>query len=155
MNTKTQGETDTDTGVLGRQLSGRWIVGGMFAFAGLLTGAMGLYWHFYTLPFRELQNAIAEEFEGSSPRAIGGRIKGDSDQPTTLRLVVRCEFNPTLEEELSEERAARLFQLASEHAAMGEYEIFEVHLYQRQPEQETPYWSVSRPVSEWEKSTEG
>lgn len=150
MNASISPDTVSDPQFLGRQLSGRWLIVGMFVFAGILTGAMGLYWHFYTLPFREYQNAIAAEFAGSSPRAIGGRIKGHRDQPATLRVVVRSEFNPLRNTDQSEQMASRLFELAQEHTAITDYEVFEVHLYQRQPEQETPYWSKSGPISEWE-----
>jgi hypothetical protein len=122
----------------------------MFAFAVLLTGGMGLYWHYYTLPFRDLQNAINREFPDSSPRAIGGRLKGRSDQPMTLRVVVQSKFDPTLDVLRSDAMAFRLFQLAREHAAIAEYEMFEVYLYQRQPEHESPAWSRIRPVAEWE-----
>jgi hypothetical protein len=140
---------DKATNELGRQLSGRWIVAGMFGFAVLLTAAMALYWHYYTLPFRELQNAINAEFPESSPRAIGGREKGRGSEPMTLRVVVRTAFNPLLHEDRSEEMARRLFQLAQEHTKIDDYEIFEVHLCQRQPEQETRTWSSAKPVAEW------
>jgi hypothetical protein len=140
---------DRETDDLGRQLSGRWIVAGMFGFAVLLTAAMALYWHFYTLPFRELQSAINAEFPDSSPRAIGGREKGRSTEPMTLRVVVRTGFNPLLHADRSEAMAQRLFQLAREHADIDEYEVFEVHLCQRQPEEATRTWSRSRPIAEW------
>lgn len=134
---------------LGREISGRWLVIAMFGFAALLTGAMGLYWHFYTLPFRELQNAIDKEFPDSSPRAIGGREKGRSEEPMTLRIVVRVPFDPIVYEDRSEEMSRRLFQLAREHTDIDEFELFEVHLCQRRPEEETQTWSRQKPVSDW------
>jgi hypothetical protein len=139
---------------LGRQISGRWLVTAMFGFAIMLTGAMWLYWHFYTLPFRELQNAINAEFPESSPRAIGGREKGRAEEPMTLRIVVRVGFNPFVYDDRSEEMARRLFQLAREHAEIDAYELFEVHLCQRQPEEETITWSRQDPVSEWAAEVE-
>ncbi len=135
---------------LGRRLSGRWLVVLMFAFAVLLTGAMALYWHFYTLPFRDLQNAINAEFPESSPRAIGGRWKGREEEPETLRVVVHCKFDPTLDEARADAMALRLFETAKENVSINDYEIFEVYLCHRQPEQETPTWLRRRTVSEWE-----
>ena len=121
----------------------------MFGFGVLMVGALWLYWESYTRPFRELQYAIAAEFDGSSPRVIGGREKGDEQKPETLRIVIRVDFDPNSDVDLSMQHATRLVELARQHHDLTEYEVLEVHLTHRVPEDATQLWSHSRRVDEW------
>jgi hypothetical protein len=131
-------------------ISGRAVVLAMFGFGILVVGTMYLYWDLYTRPFRALQNAIAAEFPGSSPRAIGGRHKSHKEgSPETLRIIVRVDFDPQADEQRSQAHAQRLAEIAAAHHDVSRYELLEVHLIHRQPEQDTQHWSMSRPVAEW------
>lgn len=125
----------------------------MFAFGLLMVALLWGYWDRYTGPFRSLQYAIADRFPGSSPRVIGGQHKSHKgDSPVTLRIVVRIhddEFNPETDLTLSEERALALVRMAAEHQRLEDYDVLDVHLIQRVPEQETRHWTVSREVGVW------
>lgn len=75
--------------------SGSWMVIMMFVYAGLMVGAMYLYWIDYTRPYRPLQEAINAKHPNSMPRVVGGRHKShrEGSQPT-LRIVVTVDFDP-------------------------------------------------------------
>ena len=135
--------------------TGRHVVIGMFVFGITMVAGLWLYWELYTRPFRDLQNAINTEFPGSSPRAIGGREKSHrTDNPATLRIIVRVYFDPVTETGRSEDIAAQLAALSRKHHDVTQYDNLEIHLEQRVPEAESRHWSVSKPVAEWEKSGE-
>lgn len=134
--------------------SGRWTVLGMFAFAATMVLLLYLYWDAYTKPFRELQFAIAEEFEDSSPLVIGGKHKSHKNlNPNTLRIVVRIplkDFDPTQDEAQSKKRAMRLVELAGEYHDLSKYEVIEIHLRQLIPEKATQNWSLIQSIDEWQ-----
>lgn len=133
--------------------TGRHVVLGMLLFGVAMVTALWLYWELYTRPFRPLQNAIHAEFPDSSPRVIGGKPKSHrADSPATLRIICRVYFDPESETLQSEEMAARLADLAAKHHDLSQYELLEIHLEERVPEQPSRHWSVSKPVTEWEKS---
>ncbi|MBL8851389.1 MAG: hypothetical protein JNG89_17025 [Planctomycetaceae bacterium] len=135
--------------------TGRHVVIGMFVFGITMVAGLWLYWELYTRPFRELQNAINTEFPGSSPRAIGGKEKSHrTDNPATLRIIVRVYFDPNAETDRSDNMAAQLAAIAREHHDVSQYDNLEIHLEQRVPEAESRHWSVSKPVSEWETKAE-
>ena len=48
--------------------------------------------------------------------------------------------------------AARLASLAAQHHDLSQYELMEIHLEQRVPEQASRHWSVSKPIDEWTAS---
>ena len=120
-------------------IEGRKVVLGMFGFAILMTAALWIYWEAYTRPFRPLQYAINEAFPGSSPRVIGGEHKSHKDEnPSTLRIVIRVDFNPQEAKDAEvEPYTSRLLELAREHVDLSGYEQVEVHLVHRVPEAET------------------
>lgn len=135
--------------------TGRQVVVGMVLFGAAMVAGLWLYWELYTRPFRALQNAIALEFPGSSPRAIGGKEKSHrADSPATLRIIVRVDFDPNADPPRAEQIAQRLAGLAKAHHDVSQYALLEIHLEQRVPEQETRHWSVARPVAEWGESGE-
>jgi hypothetical protein len=122
----------------------------MLLFGVAMVAALWLYWEMYTRPFRALQNAIHAEFPDSSPRVIGGKPKSHRpDSQETLRIICRVYFDPESETLQSEEMAARLAALAGKHHDLTKYELLEIHLEQRVPEQATRHWSISKPVKEW------
>ncbi len=132
------------------RVNGRIVVLGMFAFGVVMTSALGLYWEFYTRPFRALQTAIDHEYPGCTPRVIGGRHKSHkTDNPSVLRVIVNVEFDPTVPD--SAEAAAmvtHLGELAQHHVDLSDYETLDVHLLQRVPEQENRQQSFSRSVAD-------
>lgn len=132
-------ETDSPETSDSRSLRGRTVVLGMLAFGVLMVFAMWLYWEMYTRPFRPLQNAINAEFPGSSPRVVGGRHKSHKeDSPPLLRIIIRVDFDPeTADEQLLQQRVDRLRVLAGQHLDLTPYEMLEIHLIQRVPEEET------------------
>jgi hypothetical protein len=129
------------------------VVLGMLLFGVTMVAALWLYWEMYTRPFRPLQNAIHAEFPDSSPRVIGGKPKSHrADSVSTLRIICRVYFDPETETTQSEEMANRLAALASQHHDLTQYELLEIHLEQRVPEQASHHWSISKPVKEWTAS---
>lgn len=122
-----------------RSLRGRTVVLGMIGFGVVMVFSMWLYWEMYTRPFRPLQTAINAEFPGSSPRVVGGRHKSHREgSAPLLRIVVRVEFDPnTADEPVLQQYVDRLHALAREHLDLSQYEMLEIHLYQRVPEDET------------------
>lgn len=133
---------------------GRWTVAAMFGFAALMVSLLFIYWEMYTAPFRPLQYAIADQFEGSSPRVVGGQHKSHkTEHPPTLRVVVYVpmdEFDPETAIEKSEERAFTLARLAFEHQEMSEYEQLQIVLLQRVPESARRRWTMIKTIEEWE-----
>jgi len=133
--------------------TGRHVVLGMLLFGVTMVAALWLYWEMYTRPFRPLQNAIHAEFPNSSPRVIGGKPKSHrADSISTLRIICRVYFDPETDTAQSEAMAARLASLAAEHHDLSQYELMEIHLEQRVPEQASRHWSVSKPIDEWTAS---
>ncbi len=114
-----------------------------------MVGILWLYWDSYTRPFRDLQYAIAAEFENSSPRVIGGRHKGDEQNPETLRIIIQVSFDPLADEEQSLQHSRRLVELARQHKDLSAYDVLEVHLRQPIPESKWRTWSLTRPVADW------
>ncbi len=138
---------------MAKTVSGRAVVLGMFAFAIVMTGALWGYWEFYTRPFRPLQYAINAEFPNSSPRVIGGEHKSHKQVfPSTLRLVIRVDFDPTdAADAVIEPYTSRLLALAAAHVDLSPYEQVEIHLVHRVPEAETQQRSFVFPTAELER----
>jgi hypothetical protein len=116
-----------------REVSGRWVVLGMFLMGALATVVMYVYWDFNTRPFRPLTEAIGREFKYSLPKVEGGRRKRG---PMTLRISMRVPFAPNESSPDAHRVVNRLVELARQHAALEQYEKFEVHLVELRPEAE-------------------
>ncbi|MCA9071630.1 MAG: hypothetical protein KDA84_22040 [Planctomycetaceae bacterium] len=129
-----------------RGIPGVWVVVGMFAFGSMATGILFVYWHFHTAPFKELQSALAAEFEGSRPRVDGGQRKQHKDTPRILRVVLKVEFPPRLEKAKSEEVADRVMELAKEHHPLENYDTVEIHLYWPEKEKTIHEYLIERKV---------
>jgi len=135
--------------------TGRRTVLGMFAFGLLMVGVLWLYWELYTRPFRPLQLAIAAAYPETRPSVIGGRHKSHKPgSPKTLRIVLQMpltDFDPTGNPDESEQRALELARMADKYVGLSNYEVLEIHLVQRPPEQPQRIWSKSDSVEEWTK----
>ena len=132
-----------------RRFPGRSIVLGMFAFAAVATAFLWFYWTLHLAPFKPLQLKIAERFPESWPRVEGGQRKIHKSTTPTLRITMSAGFDPTVE---SKPKAALTRQVCEfladwQDAAperppnedarldLNRYEIVELYLYLRRPEQ--------------------
>ena len=135
-------------------VSGRSVVVAMFSLGLCATGLLFLYWQLHLMPFMPLQQAIAEEFEDSSPRVDGGRRKMHAHTPMVLRIVVRVPFDPLAETAdaaaLTEQWMSRLRELSTRHVQLSDYEILEVHFYFPVKEKEIRQKIVRRGLSTWQ-----
>ena len=76
------------------EISGKWIVTGMFSFA---VATISVLW-FYTVsnraPFRPLERALKEEFVDSAPKVEGGQRKIHENSSKILRIIMKVTFDP-------------------------------------------------------------
>ena len=98
--------------------------------------AAGLLFAYSTLhlgPFKPLQEAIVQEFPGSSPRVDGGKKRMQLDTPTILRILMKSEIDPLSADEQSvREMLAlrqRIAELAREKVPLPDLAIIELHVY--------------------------
>jgi hypothetical protein len=128
--------------------SGRWTVVAMFAFGLLAVAVMWVYAVWHTAPYRPLQRALAEEFAGSTPKVEGGQRKIHEGSPKTLRIVMRVEFDPELDQQLGDNFATRVVGFAAKHHEVNQYELIELHFFQPQPEKRISQRTIEFPVAE-------
>jgi hypothetical protein len=139
-----------------RALPGRKTVVVMVLFAAAMVGTLFLYWELYTRPFRPLQAAIAAEFPGSSPRAIGGKPKSHLEKsPSILRVIVRIAWDPRADEPRARAMANRLVEIAGLHLSISDYQRTEIVLMHRRPEQWTVSWWCEAPQEAYPLAVEG
>lgn len=122
----------------GREISGRWLILGMFGFAVAVVSTLYLYWSFHRGPFLELQQAIAAEWPDCRPLVEGGQRKIHRDTPRILRVVMEVPFNPNDEDrrDSTDLIVDRLLELADAHHGLETYELFEVILFLQEREKE-------------------
>lgn len=136
--------------------SGKRTVLLMFGFGILMVSMLWLYWELYTRPFRPLQNAIAAAYPGCRPSVIGGRYKSHQPgSPNVLRIVLllpeKSDFDPQVDREESQRRSKALARLAASHVALDTYDLMEIHLVLRPPEQQQRISTISHPIEEWRR----
>ena len=116
-----------------RTISGRWLVIGMFAMGITATGLLYAYSTLHLGPFKPLQEAIVQEFPGSSPRVDGGKKRMQLDTPTILRILMKSEIDPLSADEQSvREMLAlrkRIAELTREKVPLPDLAIIELHVY--------------------------
>lgn len=127
---------------------GKWVVVGMFGFAMLAVSLMYLYWDLHTAPFRPLQEALGREFPYSRPLVQGGRRKMHKGTPSLLRIVMRIEFDPYLDERKTQAFADEITAFAQEHHDVSQYDAIEVHLHWPEPESEIKQWTTTIPLED-------
>ncbi|MCR9199985.1 MAG: hypothetical protein NXI04_15220 [Planctomycetaceae bacterium] len=125
---------------LEKTVSGSKLVVAMFTMAIVATSLLWFYWDLHLMPYMPLQEALASEFDDSSPRVDGGQRKMHKGTPLILRVVMRVPFDPTLPDEQTqgqiERRLERTKELAGEYTEIDRFETLEVHLY-FQPKEKT------------------
>ncbi len=114
------------------QISGRWVVIGMFLMGVTATATIFVYWDLHTKPFRPLTEAIGRTFKNSLPKVEGGRHKKD---PTTLRIAMRVPFPPDLDEQAAQETLQTVRRLIREHQDLTGYERVQIYFFQMVPEE--------------------
>ena len=119
--------TDTETGI-----SGKWVVLGLLCLGLAGSSVMWVYWYWHLSPFFPVTKAISDEFPKSAPRVEGGREK---KSPMKLRVIMQVRFEP--KKELPEVRhiARRVVEITREKISLEPYEIFDLYLVLREPEQ--------------------
>lgn len=116
-----------------KTISGSKLVIAMFGLAITATSILWFYWDMHLMPYMPLQEALATEFEDSSPRVDGGQRKIHKGTPMILRVVMRVPFDPTSSEldiqNQIESRIARTKELAISHTEVEKFQTLEVHMY--------------------------
>lgn len=132
--------SDSAPAALEKTVSGSKLVVAMFSMAIVATSLLWFYWDLHLMPYMPLQEALASEFEDSSPRVDGGQRKMHKGTPLILRVVMRVPFDPTLPDEQTqgriERRLERTKELAADYTEIDRFETLEVHLY-FQPKEKT------------------
>ncbi len=130
-----------------RTVSGRWVVVSMFLL-GLIGGMICVSYAIWrNAPFLELKKALAEEFPQSVPQVEGGRHKGS---PMTLRIVVNVDFHPGEEANagLADAAIKRITALARQHQDLTPYEVLQIHLVKKRPQDTTSRKTVAVKIGE-------
>lgn len=123
-------------------LPGRWLVAAMFAFAITATSILYIYWKMHVGPFLPLQKALAAQFDDSRPLVEGGQRKMHRNTPRILRITMKVDFDPTVDEKQAEAFADRVVAFTRAHyAALSAYEVLEIHLFYPQPEKTIREWT--------------
>ncbi len=132
-----------------REYSGTQFVLGIFLFASVMAGGLGIYSYFHAKPFRPLQRAIHLAYPKSYPRVEGGQQKMHRDTPRILRVTMRVPFDPEAMDERPQvdTLVVRLAELARKHLDLSNFAVFEVHLVQMQPEQKAHKLTVTQDLA--------
>jgi hypothetical protein len=130
------------------ELSGKWIVTGMFSFAVTIISVLWFYTVSHRAPFRPLQRALAEEFANSAPKVEGGQRKIHENSSKILRIIMKVSFDPTLERDQAEQFADRVSAFARKHHEISRYEILKIHFFKPEPEKKILQWETERNVSD-------
>ena len=129
-----------------RELHGKWVVAGMFAFAITLIAILWGYWKLHTAPFLPLQLAIAEQFPGSAPQVQGGQRKMHELTPRILRVTMKVEFNPLDDEDAATRHAKRVAEFVTTRQDLSQFGVLEIHFFYLEPEREIRQWSMEMKI---------
>ncbi len=127
-------DSSLDSSELPNEISGRWVVLGIFIFAIVMIGVLYLYWFKHTGPFLPLQKALAEEFVGCQPLVQGGQRKIHKNTDKILRVTMKVEFNPLEMTESSEQYVENIFRFISNNWKISDYDELHLHVYKKNPE---------------------
>ncbi|MCH7686179.1 MAG: hypothetical protein IH899_05790 [Planctomycetes bacterium] len=130
------------------EISGKWIVIGMFTFAVAIISVLWIYTVSHRAPFRPLERALAEEFEDSAPKVEGGQRKIHENSSKILRIIMKVEFDPSVEREQAERFAERVIAFTRKHQDISRYEVLEIHFFKLEPEKKILQWETERKVAD-------
>jgi hypothetical protein len=122
----------SDAAPRARQISGTWVVLGVFLLGAAATTVMFAYWELHTRPFRPLTEAIGRTYRHSLPKVEGGRHKKG---PMTLRVALRVPFSPEADENAARQTVETICGLIRRHQDLAGYERVQIHLFQMVPEE--------------------
>jgi hypothetical protein len=126
--------------------TGRRVVLGMLVLGMLATAGIWVYWKLNLGPFVPMQRALAEAFPASSPRVEGGRQKGSTD--VQLRVVLRVDFTPTLDDERVAPIVDKVTSLAREHGNLARYDRLVIYIVHFRPQRRPEEIKIDRPTRE-------
>jgi len=134
------------------RISGSKLVAAMFAMAITATSILWFYWDLHLQPFMPLQEAIASEYEKSSPRVDGGQRKSHKGTPRVRRVVIRVPFDPNSDDgdvqSEVEGRISRIRELAAKYASIEDYELLDVHMFQENKEKVISQKTFEKDISD-------
>ena len=131
-----------------KEISGKWVVIGMFAFATSMISVLWIYSIRHASPFRPLQRALAKEFVDSAPKVEGGQRKINRNTPRILRIIMKVKFDPAVESDRAEQLADKVIAFSQEHHDFNQHEVVEIHFFHLMPEQEIKQWQIERQVAD-------
>lgn len=130
-----------------RTVSGRLVVGILFAFGIAATAGIWTYWKLHMAPFMPLQKALAAEFEKCTPRVDGGWTKSDDKKtPPTLRIILRLPYPPDERDVRIPATIERIIALAREHIDLATYDALEIYLVHYPPEKAPQQYEFKRKI---------
>jgi len=119
----------------------------MVGFGLLLTAGLYTYWTLYTAPFKPIMESLAAKYPGSAPRVDGGKLRMDQPGESTLRIVMKSEFDPESSPQ-AEPFAHGVAEFVAATNDLSRFEAVEVHLFHGEPEdhvsQRSMRWSVAQ-----------
>lgn len=128
---------------------GKTIVFSLLIFGLLMSGSLYVFQTVNTFQFADTQKALAEEFPNSRPRVEGGRLKGKSENPATLRVTMAVVFNPEKNKDRLQKMSDHILEIASKNLDLNEFEVAELHFYQAIPEQKIIMQEIKRDLQSW------
>ena len=130
------------------EISGKWIVIGMFTFAVAIISVLWIYTVSHRAPFRSLERALKEEFVDSVPKVEGGQRKIHENSSKILRIIMKATFDPSVERDQAERFAQKVISVPRKHHAISQYEILEIHFFKLDPEKKILQWETERKVTD-------
>ncbi len=132
-----------------RSLTGKPVVFGMFLFAAIVSIGLWGYWELHTRPFRALTDKLGETFPNSNPRVEGGKHGMHKQTPLVLRIILRVDYDPSLNERDYQIQKKRILKIAAQSGMLKQYEECEIHLYYQPAEQKPQMRSVTIPSTDF------
>jgi len=126
-----------------RSLTGKPVVLGMFLFALFVSVGLWSYWELHTQPFRTLTDQLGETFPHSNPRVEGGKHGMHKQTPFVLRIVMRVQYAPNLNEQKYQKQVSEILGIAVQSGMLNKYEECEIHLYYQPAEQKPEVRSIT------------
>ncbi len=134
-----------------RNLTGKPVVFGMFLFALVVSVGLWGYWELHTQPFRALTDQLGKSFPHSNPRVEGGKHGMHKQTPLVLRIVMRVDYDPILNEQEYQKQVSEILALAAQSGMLNKYEECEIHLYFQPAEQKPEVRSIKIPDADFPK----